>query len=852
MTSPIRETAGNSSRKIDGCYHCGLPVETDSFRLQSAAEELHFCCNGCKNAYLLIQQEGLGSYYQSRTDFASRPDEKQMPEEALYRALEDRIASKGQDGEQSFLEGTFLIRGIHCASCVWLNEKILRNIDGVISAEVQLVTSRVHLKWNPEKTDLARLARAVSKVGYRLLPVQEKENVELKKASVSLLKKMAVAGFFTGNIMLISFSLYAGMFSFMDELTKQFFHFVAWLMATPVYLYSASEFFKAAWASIRNRVLGMDILTASGLSLAYFYSVYVTLTGKGEVFFDAVCFVVFAILIGRFLESRIRLKTWYYTHNLISHIPDFARLLNAGVDIDDLDEESQVRITPLEDVRIGDRFVVRNGEALPVDGRLLSESAETDESALTGEFRPRQRKAGEILTAGSRAAGEKAIVLEATSTHATSTLTRIMSMAEESLRDRPRSERIASRAAAIFIGFVLLAGVATFFYWFEIRNDLPGAILHTLSLLIVACPCALSLSIPTAILVAMQRSFSRGCLIHKAEHLEILAKAKHFAFDKTGTITTGKMHVSRIDGCSAGKAPEYLLLAAQIQASTGIEHPLATAFIESAPKHQRLRRDDIETTYLTGRGVQALVPVNIAGGGADSFAKAAYHLGSLPYLEELGYGIGAVSLDGIATPVGFGRTLNGQRELLCVFQLQDTIRPEAASVVAELNKAGDTELLTGDGEQTAALVTQGTGLRSFQASMTPEQKRDRIAELRKTGVTVMLGDGVNDTVALSAAHVGITFAEASRLALYSADILLLKPDLRLLTFMTRLSRRTRMKIVQNLSISFGYNVLLLPLAFFGYITPLLGAIFMSLSSICVVLNSLTLMRAGAEETPQEP
>ncbi len=832
MNAPNREVVSPGQ---DSCYHCGLPVESDAFRLQNGSEELHFCCNGCKNAYLLIQQEGLGGYYQSRTDFAARPDEKAIPEEALYRALQDRIASKGQQGGKTFLEGTFLIRGIHCASCVWLNEKILRGIDGVLSAEVQLVTSRVHLKWDPEKTDLAQLARAVAKVGYRLLPVQEKDNVELKKMSVDLLKKMAVAGFFTGNIMLISFSLYAGMFSFMDDLTKQFFHFVSWLMATPVYLYSASEFFRSAWASLRNRVLGMDVLTASGISLAYFYSVYVTLTGNGEVFFDAVCFVVFAILIGRFLESRIRLKTWYYTNNLISHIPDFARILNRDAEIEEADDESKFRIAPVEDVKIGDRFVVRNGEALPVDGRLLSESAETDESALTGEFRPGHRKAGEILTAGSRAAGDRSIVLEATSTHETSTLTRIMRMAEESLRDRPRSERIASKAAAIFIGFVLLAGLGTFLYWYELRGDLPGAILHTLSLLIVACPCALSLSIPTAILVSMQRAFSRGCLIHKAEHLEGLGSARIFAFDKTGTITTGKMHVSRVDGCSEAEAEEYLLLAARIQAATGIEHPLAVAFIESAPRHEKLHQKNIEATYLTGRGVQATV------NGIH------YDLGSVSFLEQSGYTIDAVTIDGVATPVAFGRTVEGRRELLCVFQLQDTIRPEAADVVAELNRTGHTELLTGDGEQTASLVAQTTGIQSYQASMSPEQKRDRITELRKQGPTVMLGDGVNDTVALSAAHTGITFAEASRLAMYSADILLLKPDLRLLTFMIRLSRRTRSKIVQNLIISFSYNMLLLPLAFLGYITPLLGAIFMSLSSICVVLNSLTLMRAGTEE-----
>lgn len=844
------------------CFHCGLTVETDRFLLapteptNRTGETLEFCCNGCKQAYMLIQREGLGGYYDARTDYASRPEDGSVPEEALYRALEQKIAS--EDG--GIKEGTFLIRGIHCASCVWLNEKILRNIEGVVSVTVQLATSRVHLRWDPARTSLAQLARAVSKVGYRLLPVQEKDNTLLRQASTELLKKMAIAGFFTGNIMLVSIALYAGALSFIDAITKHFFQYVSWVMATPVLIYSASEFYRGAWTAIRNRVLAMDILTAAGISLAYFYSVYVTVTAQGEVFFDAVCFVVFAILIGRFLESRIRLKTWYYTQNLISYIPDFARVVKDRESaIEDWIEDSVFNIVPVEDVKPGDFLVVRNGEALPVDGRLLSESAETDESALTGEFKPRTRSLGEVLTAGSRAAGYAPIALEALTSHKESTLARIMKMAEESLRERPRSERIAETTAAVFIAFVLLGGAATFYYWAFVRGSVPGAILNTLSFLIVACPCALSLSIPTAILVSMQRAFSRGCLIHKAEHLEILAKARQMAFDKTGTITTGHMHVAGVDlpGLEGAgqdteaerRSAELLRMAAAIQTQTGIQHPIVRAFLES-PRDvpvlpgavggrtagEASAAEYADVVYHTGRGVEA------------RSGRTVYHLGSIAWLQELGYDVyDASASHEVVTCVAFGsKGETGAAQLLCVFRLLDTIRPEAVDVVKALNRSMHTELLTGDQAPAAALVCEATGIKAWQASLSPEQKRDRVTAMRRGGVTVMLGDGVNDTVALSAAQVGVTFADASRLALYSADILLLKSDLSLLLFLYRLSRRTRVKIYQNLALSFGYNLLLLPLAFFGHVTPLLGAIFMSLSSITVVSNSLLLMRAGEE------
>lgn len=837
------------------CYHCGLTVETDRFQLPATesanktGETLGFCCNGCKQAFLLIQQEGLGGYYDARTDYASRPEDGSVPEEALYRAIEHKIVSE----EDGLKEGTFLIRGIHCASCVWLNEKILRGIEGVVSATVQLATSRVHLKWDPARTNLAQLARAVSKVGYRLLPVQEKDNTLLKQASTELLKKMAIAGFFTGNIMLVSIALYAGALSFIDAITKHFFQYVSWMMATPVLIYSASEFYRGAWSAIRNRVLAMDILTAAGISLAYFYSVYVTVTAQGEVFFDAVCFVVFAILIGRFLESRIRLKTWYYTQNLISHIPDFARVVKDRQSRpEDWRDDSAFNVLPVEDVRPGDFLVVRNGEALPVDGRLLSDSAETDESALTGEFKPRTRSCGEVLTAGSRAAGSSPIAIEALTSHRDSTLSRIMKMAEESLRERPRSERIAETTAAVFIAFVLLGGFATFYYWAFVRDSLPGAILNTLSFLIVACPCALSLSIPTAILVSMQRAFSRGCLIHKAEHLEILAKTRQLAFDKTGTITTGHMHVAgiEIDGQPSGdgqRSAELLAMASAIQRQTGIQHPIVRAFLE-APRSPTDgvggAGSDIDyssVVYHTGRGVEA-----------RSGAKV-FHLGSIAWLRNLGYAVREDSAsDAVVTWVAFGMQRDeGPAELLCVFRLLDTIRPEASAVIHALNRSMHTELLTGDQAGAAAFTAEATGIQAWHASLSPEQKRDHVMAMRRSGVTVMLGDGVNDTVALSAAQVGVTFADASRLALYSADILLLKSDLSLLLFLYRLSRRTRVKIFQNLALSFGYNLLLLPLAFFGHVTPLLGAIFMSLSSITVVSNSLLLMRAGEEGRGQE-
>lgn len=843
MTQSNSSHLNSAETDLNRCYHCGLQIldHKNNFKLstENDDQDLRFCCNGCKQAYLLIQDQGFGNYYKVRTDYATRPDNTNSIDESLYSIIEDRLKSK--EPVNPVLDSVFLIRGIHCASCVWLNEKILQNVEGVESVEVQLVTGRVRLKWNSEITNLSNMAKSIARVGYRLLPVNQANFDSLNQISTTLLKKMAVAGFFTGNIMLISISLYAGSFSFMDSLTKQFFHYVSWLMATPVYLYSASEFFKSAWAAFRNKVLGMDILTASGISLAYFYSVYITLIAdNGEVFFDAICFVVFVILIGRYIEQRIRLKTWYFTQNLVSQIPDFVRLVK---------ESNTTMIAPIDEIKVGDQFVVENGETLAVDGRLLTELAEVDEAALTGEFRPKQKKLGEILIAGSRSLGKQPIYIEATSRHDSSSLYRVKKMADESLHQRPRSQRLAEKVAAIFIGFVLVGGFATFGYWYFYKTDLSAAIIHTVSFLIVACPCALSLSIPTAILVSMQRAFSNGCLIHKAENLELLSKAKNFVFDKTGTLTTGKMHLARIDLFTLNSQNQnlnYLGLARKFQSLAGIEHPITTAFLNekdtvSSDENNKENKSSITVNYITGQGIEAYKN------------HATYHLGSIKYLQSLGYQLPQIHNTELLTPVAFGRKTD-RFEPLCIFQFSDTLRAESKPTINYINTKlkGHTELLTGDNRSTAELIANQTGITTYQSTLSPEQKRNRIHELRKSDFTIMVGDGVNDTIALSEANIGITFAEASRLALYSADILLLKPDLSLLTFLVQLSKQTKTKMIQNLSISFGYNILLLPLAFLGFITPLLGAIFMSLSSICVVINSLTLMKSKITDLKDQP
>lgn len=829
------------------CFHCGDVVRIDKYILRENGEELHFCCNGCYQAYQLINDYGLGSYYKNREDFGEKPTENY--ELSVFEVIDQKIPIIKKEN-QTYKEKSFYIFGLHCASCVWLNEKVLSQLKGVIEVRVNFSNNRVYLKWNPELISLKEIAEQTYRIGYKIQFIDENIEKSFKNKSDSLLKKMAVAGFFTGNNMMISMALYAGYFDYIEPAMKQFFHFFSFLFATPVLIYSASEFFRNSYYSLKHKVLSMDILTATGISLAYFYSVWVTFSFQinHEVYFDAICFVVFAILTGRFIESRLKLKTYYYITNLGSIIPSFVRKLK---------DEDSIRLQSINEnhyhyeeidlIQVNDIVVVFPEEIVPLDGLLLNDVIEVDEASITGEYTPVVKKTNDFIVSGSKNVSSQTLFLRVVKTKNESTISEIIKLSEISLKEKSKAETIANKTANIFIFFVLVLSIITFVYWYFYKNQLESAILNTLSLLIVACPCALSLSIPTAFVVAIQKLFSNGCLFKTTNTIELLSKTRNIAFDKTGTLTQGKLEVEKVYSfVPKEKLNQLINIFNRVQRELMIQHPITKAFFKLENQLNEISIEEINTKkididllfndflkgdYIAGKGVVIAID-----------DKKSLFLGSKEFIENLSNEfIKQIILPG-RLMIYLGIKQNHTTEILAVFLLRDSIRNNAKEVINTLNQKYNTFLLTGDTEENAKYIQNELKLKEIYYSLKPEEKAKVIQNLQKSGITIMVGDGINDTVALNQADVGISFADASKLAMYSSDILLLNPNLEYINYILNFSKQVIKKIKQNLIISFFYNILLLPLAFIGFLNPFIGSVFMSLSSITVVSNSLTLIK----------
>lgn len=751
-------------------------------------------------AYEIIHNTGLENYYRQRTEYAPKAgDDFQNP----YEVWESRLPVS----QEGFREGTFILEGVHCASCVWLNEKVLGNIDGVRKVKAQLATGRAQLCWDTSKTSLRKIAQRVNSIGYQLRYINPRK--QNNATSQNLLKKMTVAGFFTGNIMLISISLYAGFFSGMDQQTRNLFHLTSWFMASITLFFSGSGFFKSAFSALKNRILSMDLLTSAGLSLAYFYSVYVTFSGKGEVFFDGVCFVTFAILLGRYLEARLREKAMTTVENLSRNLPQSVLKIS--------NDEKEIE-TDIESILPDDKIIVRPDELLPLDAVLLSNEGLIDESHLTGEYLPVTRKKGDKIASGSRVI-ESPLKFKAACVSGQDTLSQISRKVDDALARESKGSLLAGKISRLFVGFVLLAGSATFFFWsYYLQAPMQVAVLHTVALLIVACPCALNLSIPTATLASMQKALQMGALLHSGQVFEELAGAKKIFLDKTGTLTTGSLQL--IETIEKYNMPENwaLQIAASLSRAAMVKHPVSKAF----------RKLDVSTLevsnakHFAGAGVQGTIS------GKD------YFLGSQEFLSSRGI---AASREKNRKEIYV--YLAQTNRLLAIFLFKDVPRNGALSMVRYFQKFYALAMLTGDNEISANEIAKELEISTVLARRKPEQKTNIIQAAEKS---IFMGDGLNDSEAIAAANVGVSFAEASQLSLIAADVLLLNNSLGTFKKLHALALRTRRIIRQNLVISFVYNVLLLPLAFMGVIVPLVGAIAMSASSIVVVLNSLRILR----------
>ena len=809
------------------CYHCGLPIPAGlDLSVEIGGQRREMCCAGCQAVAQAIVANGLADYYRHRDAMPESPREA-LPQIVGDFALFDhpevqknfvrRVEGAAGEHEQ---EAALILEGITCAACVWLNESHVRRQPGVTSIDINYTTRRARVRWDERVTKLSAILEAVAAIGYRAHPYDVGRSEELaQKERKAALWRLFVAGFGMMQVMMYAVPVYLADGDMTPDI-EQLMRWASLILTVPVIGYSAAPFFVSAWRDLKLRRVGMDVPVALGVGAAFSASVWATLIAAGEVYFDSVTMFVFFLLSGRYLEMMARQKAARSVETLARAIPAFAtRLASWPAGSKDAAGE---RVAVAE-LRAGDAVQIRPGETVPADGCVLDGESAADESLLTGESRPVPKRAGDALIGGSTNTASP-LVMRVERVGEATRVAAIQRLMERAAAERPRLVEMADRVAGRFIVALLLLAVATALAWWWI--DASRALWIFVAVLVVSCPCALSLATPAALTVATGALAARGVLVTRGHAIEALARADRFIFDKTGTLTVGHMTLVEVIPVG-GEAALVLAMAAALE--RGSEHPIARALIAGGTD-AGIAVSSVRAT--TGAGVEGMIEGCTWRLGRPEFVAAMHGL-ALPAEFEAKVGAGD-------TVIALGNAEGWQ----AFFRLSDSLRPEAAAMSAALTAAGiKLSIFSGDAPAAALRVGAALGVADVRGGLSPEDKHAALKTLQGTGETVaMVGDGVNDAPVLAQAQVSIAMGGGADLARANADVVLLGNDLRALPQGLALARRTVRIVKQNLVWAFAYNFLAIPLAMAGWVTPWMAGIGMSASSLLVVLNALRLQR----------
>jgi Cu2+-exporting ATPase len=792
------------------CYHCGLPVDSsDRFSLNQGDKRLLFCCPGCRAVAQTILASGLGKYYDYRSEPANQADvEEQAIDFTLYDREEFQKGFVTRDSSQQ-QTATLNVQGITCAACTWLIENRLENIDGVDNIHVNLAKHRASICWNPQKLKLSEIFAAIETIGYSPSPYSPDHEEQLLEAEQRLAtRRLGVAGIGMMQVGMYAIALHAGAMEGIEESHRDFLRIFSLIISTAVVFYSARPFFEAAWRNLKNRSLGMDVPVSVAIGLAYSASCYATFTGGSDVYFDSVAMFTFFLLASRFLEMRARQRNHLLSQGIAALRPRFAWRVT------DMHQAEQI---PVDELRIDDEIVVKAGEIMPADGIVLEGESSVDESAFSGEYLPVDKGPNDPVTAGSINA-DGLLRVRVTAIAEDTRLALITRLLERAQQDKPKTAQLADRLASIFVATVLLCAGGAFLWWYQVAPE--RALWIALSVLVVSCPCALSLATPTTLTAALATLKSRGVLLSRSNMLEQLPRATIFAFDKTGTLTGG--HLALIETRLLGDQPEPHCIAIAAALESYSNHPIASAF-RDLPCSLTVDRPQV----LSGKGVSGFI-------GGQEYRIGSWNFAGSDDQEQPRLMAGD-------NPLVY---LSCNRELLAAFIFDDPLRSSAAGTLQSLRQRGyKTVILSGDSSPAVPAAAAATGIEEYYAGLSPEEKLEKIQLWQLQGHrVVMVGDGINDVPVLAAADMSVAMVNASELAKASADCLLLTGDLSRLLTTLDVASKTRRIIIQNLAWSLSYNTAAIPLAAAGLIAPWLAAVGMSSSSLIVVANALRLNR----------
>ena len=738
----------------------------------------------------------------------------QAPSDSLP-ALVEAVQQAGYSVPQQTLE--LSIDGMTCASCVGRVERALAKVPGVKSVSVNLANERAHLELLGH-VDPQTLIGAVTKAGYSASvweiehPQTDNQQQRLHRERWALIMAIALALPLVLPMLLQPFGVH-----WMLPAWVQF------ALATPVQFIFGARFYIAAWKAVRAGTGNMDLLVALGTSAGYGLSLYEWATAAGRMphlYFEASAVVIALVLLGKYLESRAKRQTASAIRALEALRPERAIQVIDG-------REQDVAISAL---RLNDLVLVKPGERFPVDGEVVEGQSHADEALISGESLPVPKQPGDKVTGGA-INGEGRLLVRTQALGAETVLARIIRLVEDAQAAKAPIQKLVDKVSRVFVPVVLLIALATLVGWWLYGAPLETALINAVAVLVIACPCALGLATPTAIMAGTGVAAHHGILIKDAEALERAHEVSAVVFDKTGTLTSGTpriAHLSAIEGDEAA----LLQMAGALQ--RGSEHPLAKAVLDACAERGLTVADVSDSQSLTGRGI------------AGSLAGRRLALGNRRLLEESGLNAGPLA-DSASAWETEGRTLSWLIEqspeprVLGLFAFGDTLKPGALQAVQRLSARNiSSHLLTGDNRGSAKVVAQALGIKDVHAEVLPADKAATVAALKKTGVVAMVGDGINDAPALAAADIGIAMGGGTDVAMHAAGITLMRGDPRLVPAALEISRKTYAKIRQNLFWAFVYNLIGLPLAAFGFLNPVLAGAAMALSSVSVVSNALLL------------
>lgn len=772
---------------------------------------------------------GLDRFYRVRTGQGPRPEPEALVDAGRFAAYDDpelqrRFVSPLPAGAR---EAALLLDGISCAACCWLIEQRLAGLAGVQRASVNYAARTARVAWDAQRVQLSGILAAVMALGYHASPYDaDAADRQLARERSAQLRRIGIAGLFGMQIMMLSLALYLGADAGIDPGLAPLLRWSAAVLVLPILANSAAPFFRGARRDLAARTPGMDVPVALGISIAFLGSLHALATGRGHIYFDSIAMFVFILLCGRFVEFSVRRRAAARWDRLQRIQPAVAMRIKpgpAGGEIGEL-----VSVTALA---VGDLVQVRPGETVPADGVVLRGTSSIDESLLTGESRPQRCSAGDVVVGGGINI-ESPLCVQVSRVSSESRMAQIARLARDAELERPALQSFSSRVASRFIARLLVIAACVALFW--LLRDPERWVPITVSVLVITCPCALALAAPAALAAATGTLLRMGVLVRRAHAVETLGRATLFVFDKTGTLTRGELRLEEINVLGGAVDQERALaLAAALEA--GSEHPVGRA-LRAAHSGIPLVADNVQAA--PGEGISGDI------GGVR------YVIGTVAFVDRSS-GLAparrpALPAAGSATQV----VLAGPDSVLAVFLLRDALRDGAKQLVARIAATGGTvRVLSGDTAAAVDAVAVELGIAAAEGGLLPAQKVERLATWRKAGAVIcMTGDGVNDAPVLAAADVSVAMDSGADLARASADVILLDGRLPNLRAGIDVARRTLAIMRQNVAWAIGYNIIAVPLAAAGLVTPWLAALGMSLSSLLVVLNAARLGRLpGAED-----